>query len=273
MPRPISRDTQLCMSLSGRPGNFGTRFQNYLYEALDLDFIYKAFTTRDLPAAIGGIRALGIRGSAVSMPFKEACIPLLDELDTSASAIQSVNTIVADQGWLKGYNTDYSAVVSLLESRAVPKDIRFALRGSGGMAKAVASAFRDSGFRHGAIVARNPETGQALAQGCGYAWLAELGDEHPEMLVNVTPLGMEGGPEASALAFTPEQVQAAGWVFDVVALPVETPLIRLARELGKPVITGAEVIVLQAVEQFVLYTGVRPESVLIEKAAAFARGS
>lgn len=272
MPRPISRNTQLCMSLSGRPGNFGTRFQNYLYEALGLDFIYKAFTTTDLPAAIGGIRALGIRGSAVSMPFKEACIPLLDELDASASAIQSVNTIVADQGWLKGYNTDYSAVASLLESRAVPEDIRFALRGSGGMAKAVASAFRDSGFRHGSIVARNPETGQALAQGCGYEWLSELGDAQPQMLVNVTPLGMEGGPEASALAFTPEQVQAAEWIFDVVALPVETPLIRLARELGKPVITGAEVIVLQAVEQFVLYTGVRPEAELIERAAAYARG-
>jgi shikimate dehydrogenase len=183
-----------------------------------------------------------------------------------------VNTIVADNGWLKGYNTDYSAVASLLASHAVAKDIRFALRGSGGMAKAVASAFRDSGFRHGNILARNRETGQALAQGCGYEWSSELGDAQPQMLVNVTPLGMEGGPEASTLAFTPEQVQAAEWVFDVVALPVETPLIRLARELGKPVITGAEVIVLQAVEQFVLYTGVRPEAALIEKAAAFARG-
>ena len=272
MPRPISRDTQLCMSLSGRPGNFGTRFQNYLYEALELDFIYKAFTTTDLSAAIGGIRALGIRGSAVSMPFKEACIPLLDELDASASAIESVNTIVADQGWLKGYNTDYSAVASLLESHAVPKDIRFALRGSGGMAKAVASAFRDSGFRHGTIIARNPETGPALASGCGYAWREELGELRPQMLVNVTPLGMEGGPDADTLAFSREQVEAAQWIFDVVALPLETPLILLARELGKPVITGAEVIVLQAVEQFVLYTGVRPEAELIERAAVFARG-
>ncbi|MDH4652655.1 MULTISPECIES: shikimate 5-dehydrogenase [unclassified Pseudomonas] len=272
MPRTISRDTRLCMSLSGRPGNFGTRFHNYLYEALDLDFVYKAFTTTDLPAAIGGIRALGIRGCAVSMPFKEACIPLLDELDPSALAIDSVNTIVADNGWLKGYNTDYSAVASLLASHAVPSDIRFAVRGSGGMAKAVASALRDSGFRHGTIVARNPEAGPALSEGCGYAWLAELGDEHPQMLVNVTPIGMQGGPEADSLAFTREQVEAAEWVFDVVALPVETPLIRLARELGKPVITGAEVIVLQAVEQFVLYTGVRPEAGLIEQAAEFARG-
>ncbi|BAU75858.1 shikimate 5-dehydrogenase [Metapseudomonas furukawaii] len=272
MPRTISRDTRLCMSLSGRPGNFGTRFQNYLYQALDLDFVYKAFTTTDLPAAIGGIRALGIRGSAVSMPFKEACIPLLDELDASARAIDSVNTIVAESGWLKGYNTDYSAVASLLASHGVPRDITFALRGSGGMAKAVASAFRDSGFRQGRIVARNATAGPALAEACGYAWRDSLGDERPGMLVNVTPLGMEGGADAATLAFTPEQVVAADWVFDVVALPVETPLIRLARAHGKRVITGAEVIVLQAVEQFVLYTGVRPEAGLIEEAAAFARG-
>lgn len=73
----INKDTQLCMSLAGRPGNFGTRFHNFLYRELGLNFIYKAFTTRDIASAIAGIRALGIRGCAVSMPFKEACIQYL----------------------------------------------------------------------------------------------------------------------------------------------------------------------------------------------------
>lgn len=70
MTRAITKDTTLCMSLAARPSNFGTRFHNYLYEALDLNFIYKAFTTTDLQAAIGGVRALGIRGCAISMPLK-----------------------------------------------------------------------------------------------------------------------------------------------------------------------------------------------------------
>jgi shikimate dehydrogenase len=65
-------------------------------------------------------------------------------------------------------------------------------------------------------------------------------------------------------------VRAAQLVFDVVALPPETPLIRLAKKLGKKTISGAEVIALQAVEQFVLYTGVRPETEMVKKAAAFA---
>jgi shikimate dehydrogenase len=76
----IGRETTLCMSLSARPGQFGSRFHNHLYAALSLDYVYKAFTTQDLPAAIAGIRALGIRGCGVSMPFKEACIPWLDAL-------------------------------------------------------------------------------------------------------------------------------------------------------------------------------------------------
>ena len=60
---PSNKDTQLCMSLAARPGNFGTRFHNFLYRELGLNYVYKAFTTRDLPAAIGGIRALGFECS------------------------------------------------------------------------------------------------------------------------------------------------------------------------------------------------------------------
>jgi shikimate dehydrogenase len=267
----INRDTQLCMSLSGRPGNFGTRFQNYLYEALGLNYVYKAFTTQDLPAAIGGIRALGIRGCAISMPFKEACMPLVDEIDASAKAIDSINTIVNDDGHLRAYNTDYIAVAKLIETHGVSPDTPLALRGSGGMAKAVACALRDAGFRRGHIVARNETTGRRLAETTGYAWSPDMRGIEAGLLVNVTPLGMEG-PDAEALAFAEDEVDRAEVVFDVVALPPETPLIRLARAKGKRVITGAEVIVLQAVEQFVLYTGVRPGDGLVGEAAAHALG-
>ena len=267
----INKDTQLCMSLSARPGNFGTRFHNFLYRNLRLNFVYKAFTTRDLPAAIGGIRALGIRGCAVSMPFKETCIAFLDELTPSAQGIKSVNTIVNTDGHLTAYNTDYLAVFSLLQSRKVSTNLTFALLGSGGMAKAVACALRDAGFARGAIIARSEVTGPGLAKQYGFDWQPQLADEQPGLLINVTPIGMAGGEEADQLAFPEATVRAAEFIFDVVALPAATPLIRLASSLQKPTISGAEVIVLQAVEQFALYTGVRPEPDLIARAAAFAR--
>ena len=197
---------------------------------------------------------------------------LVDEIDASASVIESVNTIVNTEGCLKAYNTDYLAVSALLNDGRISPSMPFALRGSGGMAKAVVCALKNLDFRDGVIVARNEVAGRALAERYGYAWQAEPKGLQSGLLINVTPIGMAGATEADALPFDRADVAAAQAVFDVVAMPPETPLIRLARALGKPVITGAEVFAIQAVEQFVLYTGVRPDEALFQQAAAFARG-
>ena len=122
MRPPLTKDTRLCISLAARPSNIGTRFHNYLYEQLGLDFIYKAFTTTDIVAAIGGVRALGIRGCSVSMPFKQDVIPLVDEVEPSARAIHSVNTIVNDDGHLTASNTDYIAVQRLIDEHGLDPD-------------------------------------------------------------------------------------------------------------------------------------------------------
>ena len=108
----------LCISLSARPSNNGTRFHNHLYGQLDLNWIYKAFAPTNLEQAIAGVRGLGIRGCAVSMPYKEDVIALVDEMDPSAKAIDSVNTIVNTDGHLKAYNTDYTAIEQLLATNS-----------------------------------------------------------------------------------------------------------------------------------------------------------
>ena len=267
----LHKDMQLCISLAARPSNIGTRFHNVLYDELGLDYVYKAFTTTDLPGAVAGIRALGIRGCSVSMPFKEAVIPLVDVLEDSAAAIRSVNTIVNDDGVLTASNTDYEAVAALLDTHAVDRSARVLLRGSGGMAKAVTAAFRGAGFEHLTVIARNEAAGTALAEQYDYDWVGsdeEAGDA--DVLVNVTPLGMQGD-EAATLAFPEDRVNAATTVFDVVAFPSETPLVRAGREAGKQVITGAEVIALQAARQFERYTGVALTPDQVARASAFSR--
>lgn len=271
MKMKINKDTTVCMSLAARPTNFGTRFHNYLYDALDLNYLYKAFSSEDLPGVIAGVRALNIRGCAISMPFKEAVIALVDELDASAAAIQSVNTIVNTGGHLKAYNTDYIAIATLLEQYAIPKDYAFALKGSGGMAKAVACALRDLGFTKGTIVAKNRVTGQALAELSGFNWQPDMKNVQADLLINATPLGMSGGPEEGAYCFTRQEIEQAAVLFDVVAIPPLTPAISFAQSVGKAVITGSEVFAIQAVEQFQLYTGVKPSQALFEQAAAFSR--
>jgi shikimate dehydrogenase len=264
----------LCISLSARPSNNGTRFHNHLYDQLGLNWIYKAFAPTDLAQAIAGVRGLGIRGCAVSMPYKEDVIALVDAMDPSAKAIDSVNTIVNDGGRLTAYNTDYTAIEQLLQSNAVPAASSVLLKGAGGMAKATAAALRDAGFKDVTIIARNEATGRALADLYGFAWRGELGsgpEASADMVINVTPVGMAGGPEADSLSFPAETIEAAKIVFDVVALPAETPLIKVARAAGKQVITGAEVATIQALEQFVLYTGIRPTEEQVRDAEAFVR--
>jgi len=266
----LNKDMSVCISLAGRPSNLGTRFHNFLYDELGLNFIYKAFTTDDIEGAVRGIRALGIRGCSVSMPFKEAVIPLVDVMEDSAAAIESVNTIVNDDGVLTASNTDYEAIAMLIAENDLDPHQRVLVRGSGGMAKAVVAAFRGAGFDDLTVVARNPEAGLALAGKYGYAWVAEDPEPDFDLIVNVTPLGMHGA-DAAALAFPPAFIERATTVFDVVAFPAETPLVVAARAAGKLVISGAEVIALQAARQFERYTDVPLSREQVERASAFSR--
>lgn len=263
-----SNETRLCVSFASNPGTHGVRFHNYLYAKLGLNYRYHAFAPSNIEQAIGAVRALPIRGASISMPFKEAVIPLVDELLDSAAAIGAVNTIVNTDGHLVASNTDYTAVQQLI---APLERTPVALCGSGGMAKAVGCALRDAGFTDGLVIARNPESGQALARKLGWQWQPDVGHAEAPLLVNVTPIGMAGAADPTGMAYPASAIAAASTVFDVVAKPVETPLILAARAAGKTVITGGQVIALQASEQFERYTGVAVSAELVAEAEAFAQ--
>ncbi len=268
MIQQINKDTQLCMSLSGRPGNFGTRFHNFLYGKLDLNFIYKAFTTNNLEGAVKGIRALGIRGCAISMPFKEAVIDFLDCIDPTAKRIAAVNTIVNDGGRLTGYNTDYIAIRELLQQNRIPNTLSVVVLGSGGIAKAIVCALRELTFKDCIVVARNTKTGPALAGMYGYRWQQAFGSATFDVLINATPIGMK--PNIEEMPFPQPLIKKAKFVFDAVADPFETQIIKVSRSFDKEVISGFTITVIQAREQFRLYTGVALSQDLAEEAAKFA---
>jgi len=269
----LNVEMQMCISIAARPSNIGTRFHNFLYEELGLNFVYKGFAVDDAVGAVRGVRALKIRGAAVSMPHKETVIPLMDEMDPSAAAIDAVNTIVNTDGYLKAYNTDYTAVVTALAQHKVDSNLSVLVRGSGGMAKAVIAAFKDSGFAHLTVASRNEVTGKALADKYGYTWITEADLESidsRQVIVNVTPLGMRGGNEGQ-LSFPDRLIQEADVVFEVIAMPIETPLVLAANAAGKEVITGMEIMALQAAIQFELYTGVKLSEDQVRRASEFSR--
>lgn len=108
------------------------------------------------------------------------------------------------------------------------------------------------------LLSRNEQTGRQLAELYGFAWQADAAGLEADLLLNTTPIGMPGSPEEAELAFTEAHIAAARVVFDMVAAVSGTPLIHAANAAGKTVIRGTEVFALQAVDQFRLYTGIRP---------------
>ena len=266
----LNKNTRMCLSLSARPGNFGTRFQNYLYDKLNIDYLYKSFTTTNLEDAIKGIRALGIRGFALSMPFKEEVLPLLDEVSPAASELGAVNTVVNNNNTLVGYNTDAIAVKRLFQANGVESSYNVALFGSGGMAKAIAYTLAELSFSSVTIIARNEKNGPALARRYGFDWKAKNDEQHYDVLINASPVGMHPY-ESDPPAFNDTQIEKASFVMDSVAIPVETNLVKKAREMKCLVIDGFQITTLQSVEQFILYTGVTPDRAAFQEAAEFAR--
>jgi shikimate dehydrogenase len=275
---PLSSRTQICLSLSERPGQFGVRFHNYLYGELKLDFVYRSGTTPDLEAAIAGLRGLRIRGCGLSMPYKEQALGLLDELDPVARRIGAVNTVVNQDcegaGRLKGYNTDAVAVRELLKARGLSPQARVALAGNGGMARACAYALGELGCRQVTVLGRDRERAARLAGEYGFA-SGELADARPgrfDALINATPIGMRPDPP-SALPFAEEVIRSAKLVVESVADPGRTSLVGVARDAGLAVIDGFEITLAQGVEQFRLYTGVELRPDQVARAAVFARHS
>ena len=129
----INKDTQICISISSNPSNFGTTFHNLGYKTQGLNFLYKAVQVSDLSGAMAGVRALNITGCSVSMPFKQTVLKYIDTLDPSALHVQAVNTILQNNGKLTGYNTDYTGVLSILQILGLSRDKKVIVAGIGGV--------------------------------------------------------------------------------------------------------------------------------------------
>ncbi len=246
--------TVLCGSIARHAGTLGQHLHRAGYAALGLDHAYVSFGVEDLAGAITGMRALGLRGLGVSMPYKEAVLPLLDALDPLARRIGAVNTIVNDDGRLTGHNTD-----ALGASRALAEVIdvagrRVLLLGSGGAARAIAHALSDAGARlH--VAGRTLPRAEALAAAVGASAgpLATVDPAEHEVVINATSAGMAEVTATPAL--DPARLGPDHLLMDIVFRPLETALVAGARALGARVITGDRMLLHQACGQFELYTG------------------
>ena len=256
----------MCISVAARPGNFGTTVYNAAFKATGLNFLYKAFGVTDIAGAIAGVRALGIRGCSVSMPFKESVMAYLDKVDEAASMIGAVNTVVNTDGILAGYNTDAYGAQKALECIEGLVAKKVMLLGSGGAAKAILHALRNLEVEDVVIVNWTHQKADMLAQKTGYraAPWNERSRIDAGVLVNATPIGMH--PDVEQCPVDKQTIGRSSVVMDVIVSPMESLLVRLAKRMGKTIVPGYKMSLFQAAMQFQLYTGVEPPLDVMETA-------
>jgi shikimate dehydrogenase len=240
------------------------------YAELGLDAHYFAFDVppERLRDAIAGMRALGLRQLSVSLPLKEAVMPLADRVSEAARAIGAANTLTRADGLLEADNTDWTGVLRTLEPLGAWSGARALVLGAGGAARAAVYALHRLGMQVG-VAARTRARAERLAAELG----AELvGIDAPwDLLVNATPVGMD--PDVASTPFPAERLRGAGTVFDLVYRPLETRLLREARARGCRVQDGLDMLVHQAIEQIRLWSGRSATPSRLRAAALAALGA
>ena len=216
--------------------------------------------------AVTGLQALGFRGVNLTIPHKEAIMPLCDQLDETARRIGAVNTIVVTKdGALLGTNTDaYGFIENLCQNSSWTAAAGAAvLLGAGGAARAIAVALSDAGVRELRIVNRTGERVQSLIESTAVKNASFVSwDERDQALdgaalvVNATSMGMQGNPPLDLnLAALP----TTAVVNDIVYTPLQTPLLAAAAARSNPAIDGLGMLLYQAVPGFEAWFGVRPD--------------
>jgi len=236
-------------------------FQARRFDGVYLPFLVSPLQLRDFFILADKVP---ISGFSVTIPHKQKVVRYLDAVDPLARRIGAVNTVWRKAGKWRGTNTDAEAVLKPLSRHVRPSKASVLIVGNGGAARGAACALIDAGAKV-SIVGRNPDRVRALSRLCGAEPLLREQTEQRQFdaLVHATPLGMF--PHVEECFFNGRI--PADIVFDMVYNPLETVLIRRAREDKKIVVPGIEMFIEQAVRQFEIWTGESAPRAVMEKAA------
>ncbi len=238
---------------------------DYTYELVDI-------TARNLPESalpelVAELQSRGFAGTNITHPFKQAVIPLLDELSDDARMLGAVNTVVFKDGKRIGHNTDwYGFYENFAQGLPDVRRSRALLAGAGGAGVAVAHALLKLDIRHLDILDQDPARAQRLADdlngrfGADRAFaVTDATDSLPQAdgFVNATPVGMLAHP---GTPIDPALLEARHWVADIVYVPLETQLLAAAKAKGCRVLPGGGMTVYQAVGAFRLFCGREPDA-------------
>ena len=234
---------------------------NTSFRLLGINAAYLAFDIHDLKDTINGLKALGVKGFNVTVPYKVAVMPYLDKVSEEARAIGAVNTVVKEGSKWVGYNTDADGFAKTIEKfRNELKNQNVAVFGAGGSARAVIYALlknhdvheivvcnrsrgradtliRDFSILHGKTVLRCASSDEIKSLGC-------------KLVVNATPVGLTSNDSMVKSDF----FDSGMFAYDLLYDPEESMFLRLARAAGARAINGIDMLMEQAASAFFLWT-------------------
>ena len=245
---------------------------NAAFRALGVAAHYTAFAVEHLAEALQLLSQTGFSGLSVTLPHKEEACRWATELDETAQSIGAVNTLRRQGDHWEGRNTDWIGAVQALRQVTEVRGRNALVIGAGGSARAVIYGLKREGARV-TVSNRTAQRGVELAAAfqCHFLPFQDLHQHAFEILVQCTPLGMEGTASAEALPGFPLDSQTV--VMDLVYRPYWTPFLKRARDAGCQVVSGLDMLLYQGVAQFEWWLG-QPAPVAVMKEAlwtAFAR--
>ena len=276
----ISGKTKIC-GLIGDPveHTMSPPMHNVAFEKLGLDYAYLPFRVKpeDLPGAVNGLKTLNAIGFNVTIPHKVAVIPLLDELDSLAEKIGAVNTVVNNDGILKGYNTDASGFLQALLERGIePREKNIVVLGAGGAARAITYILAE---RNASLTILNRREELDWAEAITENIKTDLQKEvkvfellpeplqevlaMADILVNATSVGMS--PSGDASPVLAGLIKSELVVVDIVYNPVRTRLLRDAEAAGAVTVAGIDMLIWQGALAFEKWTGQKAPFDLMKK--------
>ena len=280
MTNRISGKTKVC-GIIGDPveHSMSPAMHNAAFNKMGLDYVYVAFSVKkaELGKAIGGMRALNIKGLNVTIPHKVAVLELLDKLDPLAEKIGAVNTIINDDGKLTGYNTDATGFLQpLLENGIETRGENIVILGAGGASRGISFILAERGANL-TILNRQVERAKELANRIRQTFGSEVASleltkenlsrvlNKTDILVNATSVGMS--PNSEETPVNADLLKPGIIVYDIVYNPVKTRLLQQAEAAGAETISGLDMLVWQGALAFEKWTGIKAPVKLMKQAA------
>ena len=240
--------------------------QNTAFRLTGVNAIYVPFRVERsrLRFAIQGLKFLGVKGFNITTPHKTAMLRYLDEVETKAAEIGSINTVKSNRGALAGFNTDGAGALNALKEAGVsPDDKSILLFGAGGAARAIAHALAEHKCTINLVnrtISRAQRLMRLLRKNFGIqANCMPLSSqslrrhvESADIILNASSMGMMGNQNVPVHK---KWLRSDQCVFDIVYRPVKTVLLQNAVLAGAQTVDGLDMLVSQGACSFSIWTG------------------